>query len=120
MKIVSTLLCLILISVQSIHAQNPGRRVPVGGDPTVHAPQPGMPLKGEPIVQVPGPLGSVPYVEGDPCPDIPFCCPGPGNYPTAPTHGTGCALTVAAMAVPIILIAGVAAVILITSQPKNP
>lgn len=106
MKTIMTLLCLIIMSVQSIHAaQNVDQ---------------GLPVKEEQMVQVPGPLGSIPYVEGDPCPDIPFCCPGPGNYPTAPNHGTGCALTVAAMAVPIILIAGVAAVILITSQPKNP
>ncbi len=53
------------------------------------------------------------------CPDIPFCCPGPGNYPTAPCHGTTCALTVASMALPIILVAGIAAVILTVSEPTH-
>ena len=62
--------------------------------------------------------GALPTVIS-PCSDIPFCTPGPGDYPTAPCHGTGCALTVAAMALPFIIIAGVAAVILTVSDPQH-
>jgi hypothetical protein len=53
------------------------------------------------------------------CDNIPFCCPGPGNYPTAPSHGTNCALTVAAMAVPIIIIVGIAGIILATGNSDH-
>jgi hypothetical protein len=43
----------------------------------------------------------------------------PSCYPSAPSHGTDCALTFATLALPIILVVGVAAIILSVSDSNN-